>query len=115
MTKAEKARLEEVLTRSALRQAANSKGNEMKSDTNNTPETFLTVSNDELQRMFREAKSNDFTRAQFEQEKTKRIAALCEALKAVDNKSDGYGPFSEIMSRLKRVVDENYNGGMDVY
>jgi hypothetical protein len=75
---------------------------------------MITVSEDDLRKMFNEAKSNDLTQSQFEQEKTKRIAALCEALKSVAHcdQVSGYGgksPRAEIMSYLSSACDSFYH------
>jgi len=75
--------------------------------------TMLTISDDALRKMFYEAKSNDLTQSQFEQEKTKRIAALCDALKAVAHceQAGNYGqksPRDEIMSQLSKACDSFY-------
>lgn len=75
--------------------------------------TILTIDNDELHRLFYEAKSNDFTRSQFEQEKTKRIVALCEALRAVpmNEAPNGYikTPRDEILFKLVAECNSVYS------
>jgi hypothetical protein len=56
--------------------------------------------------------NNDYTRAQFEREKTGRMAALAEALKAAVKMSECFPGEScayEVMSRLKQTADEQFN------
>lgn len=67
-------------------------------------ETYITISEDRMLEMFKEVKSNDLSRSQFESEKTARIAALSSALQF----TTGYDR-EQIMSRLNEACYSNYS------
>lgn len=69
-------------------------------------DTIHTISDEALRKIFNEVKSNDFTEAQFEHEKSLRIAALSEALKGAGAWRDER---ATIMERLIAVCDSKYS------
>jgi hypothetical protein len=73
-----------------------------------------TMSDEQLRKIFEETKSRDLTEAEFERNKTQRISALCEALKAVANDgiATGYGgqsPRDQILGQLMFACQSIYS------
>ncbi len=68
-------------------------------------EQIVSMSESHLRKLFEEVKSHDLTQSVFEQEKTKRIVALCDALKScVENG----GERQRILTHLTAELDSEY-------
>lgn len=68
-------------------------------------DTSVLMSVDELRKLFREVKSVNLTQAQFEREKTQRIAAICGALSSPTSQ-----PYQgQLMEMLNHVHHSSYS------
>jgi hypothetical protein len=76
-----------------------------------SPEAFIHCSKTHLDKLFREAKSEDLTQAQFEHDKTERIKALSAALVSVaseDNRMVDSQIRSAVYSLLERACADQW-------
>lgn len=69
------------------------------------PDTYITITDKALKELFHDVKSADFTQAQFEAEKTKRIVALCDLVKSC---SDCYQV--QLYDLLVKTIQSEYEG-----